>query len=57
MGQYNKGYIELTSLQVIAMERELLKREGKYLPSTTEEQRRKLNKEAKEALPCTLETR
>ena len=39
------GYNWLTSLQVIAVERELLRREGKYPPSTTEEQGRKLDKE------------
>ena len=39
------GYIELTALQVIALERELLRREGKDSPSTTEEQGRKLDKE------------
>ena len=41
----DKGYIELTSLQVIAVERELLRREGKYPHSTIEEQGRKLDKE------------
>ena len=39
-------YIELTALQVIKLERELLRREGKDSPSTSQDEKRKLNKEA-----------